>query len=72
MSGVTSPTNATVQPTVSVSNITASPVTTILGVTSLINGLVASLPGGNLPTTTAGWVGAGTSLLLGLLGLFSR
>lgn len=56
--------------TLSTANVTGSPVSTILGISALTNGLMHSLPGGSFPTTVAGWVGFGASALMGLLGIF--
>ena len=53
-------------------NILGNPVTTILGVTAAVQGVVSSLPGGAFPTNATGWGQFVLSLGIGLFGLFSR
>lgn len=71
MSGTTGAV-APATPALHVANVTASPVSTIVGVLAMVQGMFASIPGGQLPTSPVGWVGLGLSLATGLFGAFAR
>lgn len=59
-------------PTLHPSHITAYPVSTILGVMAGLQGVLLSLPGGDLPTTSAGWMTLAMSLGMAAFGALAK
>ncbi len=60
------------QKTLSVSNITASPATTMLGVAYAAQAVANAMPNGQFPTDTGGWVNLGFAALFALTGALHK
>lgn len=60
------------QKTLSVSNITSSPATTMLGVAYALQAAAQSMPNGQLPTDTAGWVNLGFAAMFAVTGMLHK
>lgn len=63
---------ATPNPPIHTANITAHPVTTILGALAGLTGVLASLPGGNLPSNSAGWMTLLVSIGIAVFGALAK
>jgi hypothetical protein len=64
--------SVSLSPSLSAKNILANPVSTILGITAAVQGVVGSLPGGTFPTSAVGWLQLVFSLGLGVFGMLSK
>ena len=68
MSETTTPTT----PFFAVSNIINSPGTTLAGIGIVLAAVQHALPGGQFPTTTAGWITFAVSVLTGVSTIFAK
>jgi hypothetical protein len=57
---------------ISLSNITGSPATTLLGLAYVIQATAANLPNGHLPTDAAGWANLSVAVLMGVGGALHK
>ena len=56
----------------SVANVTGSPLTTVIGGLYVVQGVIAQLPGGNFPTTAAGWLNLVNVAIIGFLAALAK